>query len=62
MPKYRVTVHTSYSELFEVDYNGRGEDLFDDETVGDWKRVSPSDTKALEAAGSKVESVEEIDA
>ena len=62
MPKYRVTIHTSYSELFEVDYDGPSEHLFDDETVGDWKRVSPSDTKELETAGSKVESVEEIGA
>lgn len=62
--RYRVVIHTSYEEVYEVDYDGDGEDLLDDDdsSRGVWKRISSKDVGDLDECGMQVQDVTEITA
>lgn len=62
MATYKLTMHTSYEEIFEVEYAGSPDDLYDDPDCGDkYTRLTPTDVTKLSAHGSIGVEVEEID-
>ena len=61
MPTYKVTIHTSYEEIYEVEYNGNPDDFYHDPDCGDkYTRLTPTDVTELSAHGSIGVDVEEL--
>lgn len=61
MPTYKVTIHTSYEEIYEVEYDGSPDDFYDDPDCGDkYTRLTPTDVTKLSAHGSIGVDVEEL--
>ena len=61
MATYKVTIHTSYEEIYEVEYDGNPDDFYDDPDVGSaYTRLTPTDVTKLSSHGSIGVDVEEL--
>jgi hypothetical protein len=62
MKKFKVTTHTIYEEVWEVEHDGEADDFFDSADYGEkWTRLSSTDVTKLVETGVNVEDVEELD-